>query len=135
MSKYVFGKTVSLGFDQAVEAVTQALAKEGFGVLTEIDVAATLKKKLGIERAPYKILGACNPQFAARALELQPQIGALLPCNVVVRQDTGGKTVVEFMDPNAVLDLAQLPEIGEIAAQVRTRLERVMATLQTGGLP
>ena len=129
MSKYVFGKTVSLGFDQAVEAVTQALAKEGFGVLTEIDVAATLKKKLGIERAPYKILGACNPQFAARALELQPQIGALLPCNVVVRQDTGGKTVVEFMDPNAVLDLAQLPEIGEIAAQVRTRLERVMAAL------
>ncbi len=118
MSKYVFGKTVSLGFDQAVEAVTQALAKEGFGVLTEIDVAATLKKKLGIERAPYKILGACNPQFAA-----------LLPCNVVVRQDTGGKTVVEFMDPNAVLDLAQHTEIGEIAAQVRTRLERVMAAL------
>lgn len=129
MSKYVFGKTVTLGFDQAVEAVTQALAKEGFGVLTEIDVAATLKKKLGLERAPYKILGACNPQFAARALEMEPQIGALLPCNVVVRVDADGKTQVEFMDPNAVLELAQRPEIGEIAAQVRTRLERVMAAL------
>ena len=69
MSKYAFGKTVALSFEQATEAVTQALAKEGFGVLTEIDVAATLKKKLGIERAPYKILGACNPQFAAKALE------------------------------------------------------------------
>lgn len=129
MSKYVFGKTVTLGFDQAVEAVMQALAKEGFGVLTEIDVAATLKKKLGLERAPYKILGACNPQFAARALEMEPQIGALLPCNVVVRVDADGKTQVEFMDPNAVLELAQRPEIGEIAAQVRTRLERVMAAL------
>ena len=129
MSNYVFGKTVSLGFDQAVEAVTQALAKEGFGVLTEIDVAATLKKKLGIERAPYKILGACNPQFAARALEMEPQIGALLPCNVVVREDAGGKTVVEFMDPNAVLELAGRPEVGAIAGEVRTRLQRVMQAL------
>lgn len=129
MSKYVFGKTAGLGFDQAVEAVTRELAKEGFGVLTEIDVAATLKKKLGLDRAPYKILGACNPQFAARALEMEPQIGALLPCNVVVRQDTEGKTLVEFMDPNAVLELTGRPEVGAIAAEVRARLQRVMQAL------
>jgi uncharacterized protein (DUF302 family) len=128
MSKYAFGKTVNMGFEQAVTAVTQALAKEGFGVLTEIDVAATLKKKLGIDRAPYKILGACNPQFAHRALEVEPQIGALLPCNVVVRVD-GGKTVVEFMDPDAVLQLVGRPEVGSIAAEVRQRLQRVMAAL------
>jgi uncharacterized protein (DUF302 family) len=127
--KYAFGKTVPLGYEQAIEAVTQALAKEGFGVLTEIDVAATLKKKLNLDRPPYKILGACNPQFAAKALEAEPQIGALLPCNVVVRQDTAGKTVVEFMDPNAVLQLVGRPEIATIAAEVRARLERVMASL------
>ena len=129
MSKYAFGKTVNLGYAQAVEAVTQALAKEGFGVLTEIDVAATLKKKLGLDRPPYRILGACNPQFAAQALEAEPQIGALLPCNVVVRQDAAGKTLVEFMDPNAVLELVGRPEIGKIAAEVRARLERVMNAL------
>jgi uncharacterized protein (DUF302 family) len=129
MSKYAFGKTVGMSFEQATEAVTQALAKEGFGVLTEIDVAATLKKKLGIERPPYKILGACNPQFAARALEMEPQIGALLPCNVVVRQGADGKTVVEFMDPNAVLGLVGRPEIAPIAAEVRARLERVLGAL------
>ena len=129
MSKYAFGKTVGMSFEQATEAVTQALAKEGFGVLTEIDVAATLKKKLGLERPPYKILGACNPQFAARALEMEPQIGALLPCNVVVRQGADGKTVVEFMDPNAVLGLVGRPEVAPIAAEVRARLERVMEAL------
>ena len=129
MSKYAFGKKVNMGFEQAVAAVTQALAQEGFGVLTEIDVQATLKKKLGIERPPYRILGACNPQFAARALEAEPQIGALLPCNVVVRQDAAGATLVEFMDPDAVLELVQRPEVGRIAAEVRGRLERVMAAL------
>jgi uncharacterized protein (DUF302 family) len=129
MSKYAFGKKVNMGFDQAVAAVTQALAKEGFGVLTEIDVQATLKKKLGIERPPYRILGACNPQFAAQALEVEPQIGALLPCNVVVRQDAAGATLVEFMDPDAVLQLVQRPEVEKIAAEVRTRLERVMSAI------
>ena len=129
MSKYAFGKTVNMSFEQATEAVTQALAKEGFGILTEIDVAATLKKKLGLERPPYKILGACNPQFAARALEMEPQIGALLPCNVVVRQGADAKTVVEFMDPNAVLGLVGRPEVAPIAAEVRARLVRVMQAL------
>jgi uncharacterized protein (DUF302 family) len=118
-----------MSFEQATEAVTRALAKEGFGVLTEIDVAATLKKKLGLERPPYKILGACNPQFAARALEIEPQIGALLPCNVVVRQGADGKTVVEFMDPDAVLGLVGRPEIAPIATEVRARLVRVLQAL------
>ena len=129
MSKYAFGKTVAMTQEQAILAVTQALAGEGFGVLTEIDVAATLSKKLGVDRPPYKILGACNPQFAARALEIEPQIGALLPCNVVVRQGGDGRTVVEFMDPDAVLGLVGRPEIAPIAAQVRVRLTRVLEAL------
>lgn len=129
MSRYAFGKTVGMSFERAIEAVTRALAAEGFGVLTEIDVAATLKKKLGVERPPYKILGACNPQFAARALEAEPQIGALLPCNVVVRQDAGGGIRVEFMDPDALLQLVERPEVAPIAAEVKARLVRVMDAL------
>ncbi len=128
-AKYAFGKTVTTGFDATVARATEALAREGFGVLTEIDVAATLKKKLGKDMAPYRILGACNPEFAHRAIELEPQIGALLPCNVVVRVDKTGATVVEIMDPNAVLQLVGRPEIGAIAADVRARLERVLASL------
>jgi uncharacterized protein (DUF302 family) len=124
--KYAFGKTTSLSHDEAIARVTQELAKEGFGVLTEIDVAATMKKKLGLDMPPYRILGACNPQFAHRALEAEPQIGALLPCNVVVRTDSTGATVVEVMDPGAVLGLVGRPEITPIAAEVRSRLERVL---------
>jgi uncharacterized protein (DUF302 family) len=127
-AKYVFGKTVALGFDETVTRVTEALAKEGFGVLTEIDVAATLKKKLGLDMPPYRILGACNPQFAHQAIELEPQIGALLPCNVVVREDKG-KVRIDIMDPQAVLQLVERPEIEGIAAEVRKRLERVIASL------
>ena len=129
MSKYAFGKTVALDPAAAQQKVTEALAKEGFGVLTEIDVAATMKKKLGLELPPYKILGACNPQLASRAIAAEPEIGALLPCNVVVRQDATGRTRVEFMDPGAVLTLVDRPEIGTLAAEVRERLERVMAAL------
>ncbi len=127
-AKYVFGKTVNLKFEQAVTRVTEELAKEGFGVLTEIDVAATLKKKLGLDMPPHRILGACNPQFAHQAIEFEPQIGALLPCNVVVREE-GGKTLVEIMDPRAVLQLVGRPEIATIAGEVRARLERVLAAL------
>jgi uncharacterized protein (DUF302 family) len=105
------------------------LAKEGFGVLTEIDVAATLKKKLGKDMRAYKILGTCNPQLAHRALEAEPQIGALLPCNVVVREDPSGKIIVEIMDPQDVIPLVDRPEIGKIAAHVYTHLERVLAAL------
>ncbi|HSG74718.1 MAG TPA: DUF302 domain-containing protein [Burkholderiales bacterium] len=127
-AKYVFGKTVGLGFDEAIARVTEALAKEGFGVLTEIDVKATLKKKLGIDVAPYRILGACNPQYAHKAIEFEPQIGALLPCNVVVREEKG-KTRIDIMDPQAVLQLVERPEIEGIATEVRQRLERVLASL------
>lgn len=127
--KYAFGKTTALRHDEAVAHVTEELAKEGFGVLTEIDVAATMKKKLGLEMAPYRILGACNPQFAHRALQTEPEIGALLPCNVVVRSDAAGRTIVEMMDPAAVLGLVGRPEIEPIAGEVRQRLERVLAAL------
>ncbi|MGE5336579.1 MAG: DUF302 domain-containing protein [Gemmatimonadota bacterium] len=127
--RYGFGKAVALGFDSAIERVTQELAKEGFGILTEIDVQATLKKKLGHDMPPYRILGACNPPFAHRALTAEPQIGLLLPCNVVVRQDDAGKVWVEFMDPEAVLQLVGRPEVAPIAAEVKNRLQRVLAAL------
>ncbi|MCC6610208.1 MAG: DUF302 domain-containing protein [Burkholderiales bacterium] len=129
MSKYAFGKTVAMSFDQACKRVAEELAKEGFGVLTEIDAAATIKKKLGKEMPPYKILGACNPNFAHQALEAEPEIGTLLPCNVVVRQDAAGGTRVDFMDPQAVLELVQRKEVDAIAGQVRERLQRVMNAL------
>ncbi|MCL4798907.1 MAG: DUF302 domain-containing protein [Burkholderiales bacterium] len=116
-------------YEQALERVIGALANEGFGVLTEIDVAATLKKKLGKDMPAYKILGACNPSLAHRAIEAEPQIGALLPCNVVVRSDAAGKTLVEIMDPQAVMLLVGRPEIADVAAEVRKRLERVLASL------
>jgi len=129
MSSYGFGKTVNLGFDTALLRVTEELQKEGFGVLTEIDVKATMKKKLNADMPPYRILGACNPQLAHRALTVEPQIGLLLPCNVVVRQDEAGKVHVEFMDPNAVLELVNRPEVTQLAGEVRLRLTRVMAAL------
>lgn len=127
--KYAFGKSVDRPYGQVIERVVEALKQEGFGVLTEIDVAATLKKRLGKDMPPYRILGACNPEFAHRALEAEPQIGTLLPCNVVVREDAAGKVVVEVMDPEAVMQLVGRPEVGEIASEVRRRLERVVAAL------
>ena len=128
-TKYGFGKTVEIPFADAITRVTQALQVEGFGILTEIDVAATMKKKLNHDMPPYRILGACNPSLAHRAIEAEPSIGLLLPCNVVVRQDDAGKVRVEFMDPNAVLDLVGRPEINQLAQEVRERLERVMAAV------
>jgi uncharacterized protein (DUF302 family) len=125
MSSYAFGKTVALDFPTVVERVTQALASEGFGVLTDIDVAATLKKKLGEDMPPFRILGACNPQLAHRAISAEPQIGTLLPCNVVVREDATGNVQVEFMDPNAVLQLVNRPEVTAVAGEVRQKLQRV----------
>jgi uncharacterized protein (DUF302 family) len=130
MSRYSFGKTVSLPFDAAVQRTTEELAKVGFGVLTEIDVAATMKKKLGLEMAPYRILGACNPLYASRAIAAEPQIGALLPCNVVVRQEgEGGAVRVEVMDPNAVLTLVDRPDVAELAAEVRALLVQALESL------
>ena len=128
-TSYGFGKTVTSSFDTAVEKVMLELQKEGFGVLTDIDVKATLKKKLNQDVPPYRILGACNPPLAHRALTAEPSIGLLLPCNVVVRQDDAGKVHVEFMDPNAVLELVDKPEIGQVASEVRQKLERVLEAL------
>jgi uncharacterized protein (DUF302 family) len=128
-TKYGFGKNVAHSFDAAIERVTLALQKEGFGVLTDIDVAATMKKKLNLDMPPYRILGACNPALAHRAIEIEPSIGLLLPCNVVVRQDDEGSVRVEFMDPQAVLELVDSPAIAQVAQEVRERLERVQAAL------
>jgi uncharacterized protein (DUF302 family) len=125
-TRYSFGKTVALPFDAAVQRITAELAQVGFGVLTEIDVAATMKKKLGLEMPPYRILGACNPVLASRAIAAEPQIGALLPCNVVVRQQPNGEVRVEVMDPNAVLTLVDRPDVAEMANEVRGLLVQAL---------
>jgi len=127
--KYGFGKTVPMDFERAIDEVTEALKAEGFGVLTDIDVQATLKKKLDEEMPPYRILGACNPPLAHKAITNEPSIGLLLPCNVLVRQEENGTVYVEFMDPAAVLSLVGNPAVGELAGEVKSRLERVMAAL------
>lgn len=120
---YGFGATVALPYDAAVARVRDALAAEGFGVLTEIDVAATLKKKLDVTRRPYVILGACNPPLAHCALELEADIGLLLPCNVIVyATETPGRSVVAALDPEAALQLAGRADIAPLAAEVKARL-------------
>jgi uncharacterized protein (DUF302 family) len=128
----MYGFTVNTAgdFDSAVTRVTEVLKQEGFGVLTEIDVAATLKAKLGIDKRPYRILGACNPKLANQALELEPDIGLLLPCNVVVREDDDGKIVVGFMDPVTVLGLVQRKELEALGNEVRAKLQRVAEALR-----
>ncbi len=127
--KYGFGKTVNYGFDEAIEKVTEALKTEGFGVLTDIDVKQTLKIKLDKDVPPYRILGACNPPLAHQAIENEPSIGLLLPCNVVVREDEQNQIHIEFMNPEAVMNVVQNPGIQPIATDVMLRLKRVMATL------
>jgi len=128
-NQYGFGKSVALSFDEAIARVTAELQKEGFGVLTEIDVSATLKKKLDHDMPRYRILGACNPAFAKRALMAEPSIGLLLPCNVVVREDAAGAVQVEFLDPGMMGQMTANAEIGPIGKEVREKLQRVMHAL------
>jgi uncharacterized protein (DUF302 family) len=117
-------------FDTAIQRVTAALKTEGFGVLTEIDVQATLKAKLGVDFKPYKILGACNPAFAHQALTVAPQTGLLLPCNVVVAEAAPGEVEVSIVDPLAMLGVLSQPELTPVAQAVREKLLRVSATLK-----
>ncbi|MGW8227894.1 MAG: DUF302 domain-containing protein [Gammaproteobacteria bacterium] len=122
---YGFNVKFNGSFDDAVNRVTEELQKEGFGVLTEIDVKATMKKKLDIDKLPYKILGACNPVLANQALTAEPDIGLLLPCNVVVREEEDGGVTVAFMDPAAVMTLVDKAGVEELASEVKAKLERV----------
>lgn len=129
LTAYSFGTRVPGTVADLRPRVEAALRAEGFGVLTEIDVQATLKAKLGVERTPYVILGACNPPLAHRAIEADPSVGALLPCNVVLRED-GPETIVEAMDPMAALGIVDDPAIRPVATEARDRLTRVIASLE-----
>ena len=129
MSNFGFGKVVGPGFEAAIERVTQELSNEGFGILTVIDVQATLKAKLDEDMRPYRILGACNPVLAHQAITAVPDIGLLLPCNVLVREEEDGQVRVDFMDPAAVLGLVDDARVTPLAGQVREKLEKVLQML------
>ncbi len=123
---YYFSKTLNLGFDKAITAVTEELKKEGFGILTEIDVKATLKKKLDVEFRNYRILGACNPPFAYKALQAEDKIGTMLPCNVIVQEISAGKVEVTAIDPLASMQAVENPALKAIAAEISTKLKKVI---------
>lgn len=126
---YHFSKTIDADMDTAIAKVTEALAAKGFGVLTEIDVAATLKKKIDVDFRPYRILGACNPGFAHKALLSEDKIGTMLPCNVIVQHAGEGKVEVSAVDPMASMMAIDNPVLGAIASEVRAQLESVIANL------
>jgi len=128
-SEFGFGKVVDMTFDEALEKVTAELEKEGFGVLSDIDVAGKMKAKLDKDMPPYRILGACNPPLAFQAISAVEDIGLLLPCNVLVRVDGEDKVHVDFMDPESVLSLVNDPGVQPLAADVKSRLQRVLAAL------
>ena len=130
MSKYAFGKSVTVGFDQAVQRVTEELGKVGFGVLSDIDVQGTMKKKIGLDMPPYRILGACNPQLALRALQAEPDIGLLLPCNVIVRAEPSDRVVVGFVNPQSLVGLSSAPDVSAVADEAEQRLRRACARLK-----
>ncbi len=122
--------TVDCGVEEAEQKAIAALKAEGFGVLTEIDVKAVLKNKIDVDRKPYKILGACNPVLANKALQAEPDLGLLLPCNVVIREEDGGSTTVAIVDPAAMFTVVNKPEMEEMADEVRVIFERIMAVIK-----
>ncbi|MDF1613115.1 DUF302 domain-containing protein [Stygiobacter electus] len=128
-TNYGFSKEVSLGYDEAIAKVTKELKKEGFGVLTEIDVKETLKKKLDVDFKPYKILGACNPLFAHKALQAEEQIGLMLPCNVIVYVNDNNETVVAAIDPIASMQAVKNETLGEVAETIQGKLKSVISNL------
>ena len=123
---YYFTKPVEDGFDAAIDKVSEELSKEGFGILTQIDVTATLKQKLDVDFRPYRILGACNPQFAYKALSMEDKIGTMLPCNVVVQVNEDGKTEITAVDPAASMASVENAELESVAGEVREKLKRVI---------
>jgi len=125
---YYFSKTLGVTFDEAIARVTDELKKEGFGVLTEIDVKETLKKKLNVDFHRYKILGACNPPFAYQALQAEDKIGTMLPCNVIVQETTGGVEVAA-VDPIASMAAVENPKLADVAGQVQGKLKKVIESL------
>jgi len=127
--KYYVARTVETAFDDAVGKIVAALKSEGFGVLTEIDVTATMKQKLGIDFRKYRILGACNPLLAHKALTAEDKIGVMLPCNVIVQENAAGKTEIAAIDPRAAMKRVGNPALAEIAQDVAGRLERVVAAV------
>jgi len=129
VEKYGLGGKVDLGYAEAVEKTKEALKGEGFGVLCEIDVKATLKAKLDVERTPYVILGACNPTLAHQALTAEPDLGLLLPCNVVVYEDEQGTVWVKAIEPGKMLSIVENPALAPVARQVREKLEKVLASV------
>ena len=132
-TNYGFATTLDVPFTEAVEKTTAALKTEGFGVLTTIDVQATMKEKLGVDGNPYMILGACNPALAHRAIEAEPEIGLLLPCNVIVHEHDG-QTVVSIVDPRAMLSVAPGNEaLAAVALEATERLQKVVAALEKDG--
>ncbi len=129
MTQYYFKKTVDLSFDDAIERVTEKLKEEGFGVLTEIDVQATLKKKLDVDFRPYRILGACNPSFAHKALSVEPNIGLMLPCNVIVQDVGSGRTEIAAIDPLVAMSSVDNSALEPVAEEVQAKLRRVIENL------
>lgn len=127
--RYYFSKKVKGSFDEVIERTTASLKKEGFGILTEIDVKKTLKKKLDVDFREYKILGACNPPFAYKALQAEDKIGTMLPCNVIVQEIEEGKMEVAAIDPVASMKAVDNQDLVEIAKQVQQKLQRVVSSL------